>query len=626
MLCALCGSAVQKKKTPGQNRGRFTKHLLVHCVIRWNLVLHRRDDRLIGIADDGEHDPVVDGVHLEHLEVERLAFLYRIAGILDVRHAELAHRDEALDIVAEVDDDALVHQADGAAAEVDADRVGLADAEPGILFGLLEAEADALVVGVDVEDDHVHRVALLHDFRRMLYTLGPRHVGDVDQAVDARLDLHERAEARQVPHLARDAGADRVLEREHHPGVLLRLLHAERDLLVALVHLEHDGFDRLADAHDLRRVPDVPRPAHLGDVDEAFDARLELDERAVVRDRHDLALHPGADRILLGDVLPGIVLQLLHAERDALALPVDVEDLDLDFLADGDHLGRVRDPAVRHVGDVEQAVHAAEVDERAEVGDVLDDALPHLADGELLHEMLALVRPLVLEDHAAADDDVAPALVELDDLELVGLAQQLVDVGHPPERDLAPGEERIDAHEIHHHATLDLLGERPLHRLVALVRHADLLPDPHEVGLLLRQDDRALLVLEMFEEDLDLVAFLQRLRVLELIEGNGPFRLEADVEDDGVVRDAEDLRLDDLAFDDLRHRALVHREHRLVVFVGVFLVVEVGADAKSGRGRELFGGGIELIKHERSVSLSTAQTARAGGENVSADRCAGRTL
>ena len=117
--------------------------------------------------------------------------------------------------------------------------------------------------------------------------------------------------------------------------------------------------------------------------------------------------------------------------------------------------------------------------------------------------------------------------------------------------------------------------------------HADLLPDPHEVGLLLREDDRAFLVLEVLEEDLDLVAFLERLGVLELVEGNGAFGLEADVEDDGVVGDAEDLRLDDLALDDLRHGALVHREHLLVVFVGVVFVVEVLPNAEAGGGDEL---------------------------------------
>ena len=187
---------------------------------------------------------------------------------------------------------------------------------------------------------------------------------------------------------------------------------------------------------ELRRMTDVARPAHLADVHEAFDARLELDERAVVRDRDDLARDARADRILLGDVLPRIALELLEAERDALALPIDVEHLDLELRADRDELGRMRDAAPRHVGDVEQAVDAAEIDECTEVGDVLDDALPHLILLELLHQLLALAGTLVLEDHATRDDDVAAALVELDDLELELLAEQLVDVRHATERDL----------------------------------------------------------------------------------------------------------------------------------------------------------------------------------------------
>src|SRR4051812_41571520 len=123
----------------------------------------------------------------------------------------------------------------------------------------------------------------------MLYALRPAHVGDVNETVDARLDLDERAEAREVPNLAVDARANRVLERQHHPRILLRLLHAGRDLLFVRIDVEHDGFDRLADAHELRRMTNVARPAHFADVHQPFDARLELDERTVVRDRDDLA-------------------------------------------------------------------------------------------------------------------------------------------------------------------------------------------------------------------------------------------------------------------------------------------------------------------------------------------------
>src|SRR5207342_132990 len=117
----------------------------------------------------------------------------------------------------------------------------------------------------------------------------------------------------------------------------------------------------------------------------------------------------GADRILLGDVLPRVALELLEAERDALTLPVDVQHLDLELRTDLYELGRMRDAPPRHVGDVEQAVDAAEIDERPEVGDVLDDALPDLILLELLHQLLALPRTLVLEDHAARDDNVPTA-------------------------------------------------------------------------------------------------------------------------------------------------------------------------------------------------------------------------
>src|SRR2546427_21193 len=286
--------------------------------------------------------------------------------------------------------DPLVHQPQHAAPQLGADRIRLADLEPGILLGLLQAERDALVFGVHVQDQHIHFVALLHDFGRVLHPLRPRHVRDVNQAVDPRLDLDEGAERGEVAHLAADARADGILLRQRHPWILLGLLHAEGDLFLRFVPLEDDRLDRLPDGDDLGGVPDVAGPAHFGDVHQALDPGLELDERAVVGDRDDLALHTRADGVFRRHVLPRIGLQLLQAEADALALPVDVEHLDLDLLADVHQLGGMGDAAVAHVGDVEQAVHAAQVDERAEVGDVLHDAFADLTDLQLLHQDVAL--------------------------------------------------------------------------------------------------------------------------------------------------------------------------------------------------------------------------------------------
>src|SRR5688500_3665741 len=538
-----------------------------------------RARRLLGRnVSHGQHDATVDRVDLEdpHVEVHPLVRDVRRVGNRAHRR-QLAHRNEALDVVADVDDHALVHQPHDLATQLRAHRVRLTDTEPRIFLRLLEAERDPLVVRVDVQDHDVDRIALLHDFRRMLHALRPAHVGDVNEAVDAGLDLDERAEAREVPDLAVDARAHRVLERQHHPRILLRLLHAERDLLLVRVDLEHHGLDRLADRHELRRVTNVARPAHLADVDEPFDARLELDERAVVGDGDDLAGDARTHRVLRRDVLPRVRLELLEAERDALTLPIDVENLDLQLAPDLHHLRGVRDAPPRHVGDVQQAVDATEIDERTEVGDVLDHALPDLVLLEFLHQLLALAGPLGLEDHSTRDDDVAATLVQLDDLELVLLPEKLVDVRHAPQRDLRAGEERVDAHEVDDDTTLDLLDERTFDGLIVFVGEADALPDAHEVRLLFRQNNRAFLVLEVLQQHLDFIAGFDVGKVLELLERDRPFGFETDVEDDHVVADFEHLGLDNFTLFNGSEGAIVHVHHLLVLLGGVLVfLVELG--------------------------------------------------
>src|SRR5439155_20783166 len=107
---------------------------------------------------------------------------------------------------------------------------------------------------------------------------------------------------------------------------------------------------------------------HLRDVDEPFDALLELDERAVVLERDDLALDDGAGRVALRRRLPRVFRDLLETERDALRLRVELEDLDAHVIADLEELARMIDAAPAHVGDVQKTVDAAEVDEGAVLG------------------------------------------------------------------------------------------------------------------------------------------------------------------------------------------------------------------------------------------------------------------
>jgi hypothetical protein len=85
----------------------------------------------------------------------------------------------------------------------------------------------------------------------MLDALAPRHVGDVNQAVDVVLDLDERAELGEVPNLADDLRANRVLLGELVPWIRFDLLEAERNAASRRIDAEHHRVDAVADVQNL---------------------------------------------------------------------------------------------------------------------------------------------------------------------------------------------------------------------------------------------------------------------------------------------------------------------------------------------------------------------------------------
>ncbi len=96
---------------------------------------------------------------------------------------------------------------------------------------------------------------------------------------------------------------------------------------------------------------------------------------------------------------------------------VDLDDLDLHLLADSEHLGRVVDAAPGDVGDMQQAVNTAEIDECAVIGDVLHNAVDHLTFFKVGDEFGAGLGTGLFEHGAARNDDVAAAAIHFQDLE-----------------------------------------------------------------------------------------------------------------------------------------------------------------------------------------------------------------
>src|SRR5262245_12473920 len=208
------------------------------------------------------------------------------------------------------------------------------------------------------------------------------------------------------------------------------------------------------------------------------------------------------------------------------------------------------DASPRHVRNVQQAVDAAEIDERAVIRDVLDDALQHLAFGERLERVLLLLGVLLLEQDLAREDDVAALLVDLDDPHAQFLAAQRVEVADGTDVDLRSGQERAHA-DVHGEATLDALDDAADDDLTLGVGLLDLVPGLHLLRFFAGEHNVAFAVFGALEQHVDDVAGLDcDLAVLvdELVNGNDALALVADVDNDFRRRYLENGALDDLTF------------------------------------------------------------------------------
>jgi hypothetical protein len=283
-------------------------------------------------------------------------------------------------------------------------------------------------------------------------------------------------------------------------------------------------------------------PAHFRDVDQAFNARLQFDERTVIGDVGHAAGELGLDRILGFDAIPRIGLKLLHAERDAVRLVVDAYDLDLDGLADRQHFGRVVHTTPCDIGDVQQAVDAAEINERTVIGDVLDHAVDNLALFELLDDFRTLFGARFFENGTTRHDDIAATLVHLQNLEGLRHVHERRDIADRADIDLRTGQEGNGAFEVDGETTLDLVEDGAFNALIVVVHFFELDPALFAAGLLAAEDSLAGSVLDAVD-----INFHDRTDgdgavtagLAEFLERDAPFGLETDIDDRQILFDRD---------------------------------------------------------------------------------------
>ena len=120
-------------------------------------------------------------------------------------------------------------------------------------------------------------------------------------------------------------------------------------------------------------------PAHFGDVNKSLDTGFQFDERSVISDVGNGAVDTGPNLVFRFNGFPRIGFKLLHAKRNTLGFEIDPQHLHFHRVTHIDDVAWVIDAPPGHVGDMQKAVDAAQVDKGAIIGNVFHHAFDNLA-------------------------------------------------------------------------------------------------------------------------------------------------------------------------------------------------------------------------------------------------------
>src|SRR5262249_26153565 len=154
------------------------------------------------------------------------------------------------------------------------------------------------------------------------------------------------------------------------------------------------------------------------------------------------------------------------------------------------------------------------------------------------------------DELAAADNNVAPRLVDHQNLALDRLADEHADVGRAADVDLAGGQENVHA-DVDEQTALDLAGDDAGNGVAFLVLAGVAVPFLLPLGLAVAEHQGAAFVLDRFEQHLDLIARLgrddlARVVVVPLAQFDEAFTLIAYIHPHPFARDAQHAAGDNL--------------------------------------------------------------------------------
>ena len=243
-------------------------------------------------------------------------------------------------------------------------------------------------------------------------------------------------------------------------------------------------------------------------MDQTVNTRQDADECTELGQGHDRSMEGAADGVVVLQLLPGVVLSLLVAQRDLVVLGVDVLHIHFDGVTNGDNLGGMLDAVPAQLADVAQAVHTADIDECTVRGQALDNAGVGLAHLDICPELLTLCLVLLSGDLVDAADDLAAGALGNDQLDM--LANQSSVVLVTAHRGLRTGNEHLNTLDVDDNAALVELGDIALDDLAGFSSLGDLFHALARCELLAGELDDAILIHNLLDDEVQLIANLHQ--------------------------------------------------------------------------------------------------------------------
>ena len=146
-----------------------------------------------------------------------------------------------------------------------------------------------------------------------------------------------------------------------------------------------------------------------------YSGRKLYEGAKICHTRHSSGDH-GTNRKILGSMCPRIGLRELQAE--CYLCIVDILNKNLQVVADLEDLLRILDSSPGHLGNMEQAVNAAQVHKRTEVRYILHYTLDRISNLQTREQLSLLLCTLRNQKLPSVTDDTVSSRIEFTDHEL----------------------------------------------------------------------------------------------------------------------------------------------------------------------------------------------------------------